>query len=382
MTDGAVIEQAWPDWSVLELIGQGSYGTVYHVCRKDVPDVDAVVKIIAVPADEAELLSLKEEGFSDAEIRDYISRTAENWRSEILLMKKYQGMSHFVSIEDCKILDHPQSGMPGKLILIRMEKLKSLSTYVSDKTLSEVEVIQLGLQLCDALQVFHTDGVLHRDVKPGNIFVNDRSASGVLYKLGDFGVSRRMDAGNGTLSMKGALNYMAPEMIRGENYDHRADLYALGLTLYKLMNEDRMPFLPARQLFTYEDYAVARRMRITGVALPPAVNASPALNQVLARACAFDPDQRFASAADFASALQAVLRGEKPKETRTESHPPAAKKHRLAPWILRGILLAAIVALMLWLLLNPLKQPSTATIQPVETEIPMLVVVDNRGSGT
>ena len=305
MTDEALIEKTWPEYSVAGPLGHGTYGTVYHVRRRDLPDMDAAVKVIAVPTDEDDIRVLQADGFSTGEADAFFARLAEEWKNEILLMKRYQGMSHFISIEDCKVLDRERAP-GGKWILIRMEKLKSLPSYLSDKTLTEEEVIELGRQICDALRTCHADGLIHRDIKPENIFVQDRNPSGVLYKLGDFGTAKQLDKLSRSFSVKGAVAYMAPEILQTRQYDERADVYSLGLTLYRLMNGNRLPFLPARQLFSHEDYEAATRMRLNGAPLPPAADASPGFNQVLARACAYDPKDRYPSAQAFSDALSAL----------------------------------------------------------------------------
>lgn len=367
MTDEAIIRAAWPEYRIVELIGHGTYGAVYHVRNASLPGVEAAVKIIGVPADEAEVEAIRAEGLGEEAISAFFDKLANDRLSELYLMKRYQGMSHFVSIEDCKVMDRGD-GLPGKWILIRMEKLRSLTAYLSDKTLSEEEVIDLGCQLCEALTVCHADGIIHRDIKPENIFVQDRNASGVLYKLGDFGASRQLEAISSSFSMKGTMSYMAPEIVQTRQYDKRADLYSLGLTLYKLMNGNRLPFLPPRKLFSHEDYNVAARMRLNGMALPPAADASPGLNAVLAKACAFDPKNRYATAAEFSAALSAI----------GDERPGPGRRLRHLRWILPACALAAITALLL--LLRPggigtptAGPPSAAPAAGVrETPVPML----------
>ncbi len=314
-----LIPEIWPEWKVAEKIGQGTYGSVYLIRRVEKPSIEAAVKVISIPSNDEEIAELKRQGFDDNAISDYLEKVADDWSSEIQFMRRYQGMPHFVSIEDAKVVGR-DNGAAGRVLLIRMEYLKSLQTYLSDKTLREDEVIDLGIQICDALDICHSDGVIHRDVKPENIFVCERSSSGVLYKLGDFGISRKMENEAASLSMKGAPAYMAPEVIHGCTYDSRADLYALGLTLYRLMNNNRLPFLPAHQLFTHDDYEYALRMRLSGMPLPPASDASPAFNRVIQKACSTDPERRYSTAAAFSKALYELNSGIT-VENRTKQYP-------------------------------------------------------------
>ena len=368
MTGASVIAAAWPEWEVVRDIGEGTFGAVFEVRRRDVAGFTAAVKIIPVPTDRGDIEALRADGFREEEIEKYLGRLAEDWLGEIQIMKRYQGTSHFVSIEDCRILPRTD-GIPGRWILIRMEMLKSLNEYLSDKTLTEVEVTDLGLQLCAALSVCHADGVLHRDIKPGNIFVNDRLRSGVVYKLGDFGASRKMEYTTGSQSVKGALAYMAPEVIQKQRYDRRADIYSLGLTMYRLLNGSRLPFLPARNLFTHEDHAVAMRMRLMGTPLPDAADASEAMNRVLRKACAADPEERYPSADAFAEALREVQRGPVPKRERKDGR---KNRLRIAAVCAAVVLLGAAV----WLIARPSCGGPRKGEQ--RTPPPMLVVFDRR----
>ena len=80
--------------------------------------------------------------------------------------------------------------------------------------------------------------IIHRDIKPENIFVNDFGD----FKLGDFGIARKMENVTGGLSQKGTFNYMAPEVAGNGRYDSRADIYSLGIVLYRLLNQEPAAF--------------------------------------------------------------------------------------------------------------------------------------------
>lgn len=364
VTDKRLIEKTWPDFTPVSLLGYGTYGTVYLIRHREMPELEAAVKVIPVPPDPREVDALRRDGFSEAEIIAYIDRVVTGWREEILLMKKYQGRSHFVSIEDCKIVLSPDGG-PEQWILIRMEKLKSLSAYAAEETLTEEQVIDLGCQICEALAKCHADGVLHRDIKPDNIFVNDQDSDSVLFKLGDFGVAGWVRP-DGTGSVKGAPNYVAPEVIRGERYDQRADIYSLGLTLYRLLNGGRLPFLPERKLLTPEDYAVALRVRLSGAELPPAKSASSAMNSVLSWACAFDQRNRVCTAKGLSDALRAVKLGKRPFGVRLRLRPP-----RPLLWVGLGMLIAALI----WGAVCLVRRRGADEALPAPTPIPMINVV-------
>ncbi|MCR4655916.1 MAG: protein kinase [Lachnospiraceae bacterium] len=98
--------------------------------------------------------------------------------------------------------------------------------------LPEKAVLKLGVDICSALEICAMKKVIHRDIKPENIFINEFGD----YKLGDFGVARKLENVAGALSQKGTYNYMAPEVEKGTSYNETVDLYSLGLVLYRFLN--------------------------------------------------------------------------------------------------------------------------------------------------
>lgn len=157
---------------------------------------------------------------------------------------------------------------------------------------------KVALDICDALRVCHQNGVLHRDIKPANILCSD---AGDFY-LGDFGISKGT-AQQASMTSSGTLEYAPREVMTGQ-YDHRADLYSLGLVLYALVNHWAGPFLPAYPApITPGDRNQAQYARMNGTPLPPPDNCPTALWAVIARLCAFKPEERFDSAEAVLAAL-------------------------------------------------------------------------------
>ncbi len=113
----------------------------------------------------------------------------------------------------------------------------TLGQLEADGALSDRDVVLVGVTLCDALAHAHARGVIHRDVKPGNVLVPDAGADGVVAKLTDFGIARIADddALTATGDVVGTLAYMAPEQAEGRGATAASDLYALGLVLYEAL---------------------------------------------------------------------------------------------------------------------------------------------------
>src|SRR5437764_2288078 len=115
---------------------------------------------------------------------------------------------------------------------------ETLGVLEADGALSDLDVVEIGLALCDALAHAHARGVVHRDVKPGNVIVPESPEDGgAAAKLTDFGIARVVgdDALTRTGDVLGTLAYMAPEQAEGRGASPASDLYALGLVLYEAL---------------------------------------------------------------------------------------------------------------------------------------------------
>ncbi|MCD8134176.1 MAG: protein kinase [Clostridiales bacterium] len=296
--------RAWPEWKLVRQIGRGSFGRVYEAVRRDYQiENRAAIKVISIPQPELEMDSLFSEGLGPEATRTCLLGVVNDCVREIELLEAFKGMQNIVSVEDYKVLE--KTDEIGWDIYIRMELLTPFPTYISDKTLTEQEVIRLGCDICTALEICAKKNVIHRDVKPENIFSHPLGH----FKLGDFGIARQLEPMAAGLSRKGTANYMAPEVERGLNYDATVDLYSLGLVLYALLNNKRQPFLdiPPDKLPTYNERILAWQRRMNGEALPPPCNASPGMAEVIRCACAYDPRRRFQSATAMKNALTDLL---------------------------------------------------------------------------
>ena len=295
------LSKIWPEWRIEKELGRGSYGVVYKAVRTDHNvESNAAVKVITVPGNAGELDSLQTEMELEG-TRSFYQNIVDEFVREVQLMQSMKGTENIVSIEDYKVVE--KTGEIGWDIYIRMELLTPFNTVLKSKKLDEDMVIKLGCDICTALEICAKRNIIHRDIKPENIFINDFG----YFKLGDFGIARKMESRTAGMSQKGTPYYMAPEVVNNKKYDSRVDTYSLGIVLYRLMNNNRIPFLNANATaFTAEERASAVDRRIRGDQLPPPIEASEELANVILRACAPDPDDRFESATDMREALMAV----------------------------------------------------------------------------
>lgn len=301
-----ILNNIWPEWEIEgKPLGRGTYGVVYKAVRRDHNvESHAAIKVISIPSDSSEVDSLRSEGLDINKTRTYLQGVVNDFVSEIQLMESFKGVQNIVSVEDYKVIE--KTDEIGWDIYIRMELLTPFNSYVCDKTLTEQEVVKLGCDICTALELCAKRNVIHRDIKPENIFINQFGD----FKLGDFGIARKLENVTGGLSQKGTYYYMAPEIEKSTNYDATVDLYSLGLVLYRFLNKNRLPFLETeQQVLNPTERMAALRRRLDGEQLPVPCDASPAMAEIILCACSPDPRRRFASAAAMKNALMSVADG-------------------------------------------------------------------------
>ena len=298
--DKDVPVSVWPEWELIEKIGEGSFGKVYKAKRTERGrSFYSAIKIISIPASKGELDSVRSEMNNEQSTREYFRNLVEDCIQEIYTMEHFCGNSYVVSFEDFKVVEYLDE--IGWDISIRMEYLTSFMDYCTGKELTEKEVIKLGCDLAMALIYCRKLNIIHRDVKPENIFVSRFGD----FKLGDFGIAREQAHTMSNMSKKGTYSYMAPEIYKGEKYDSSIDIYSLGIVLYKLMNQNRLPFLSLdKQLITYRDKETALARRMAGEKMPVPVNASAAFSHIILKACAYEPGKRYRKPEDMLRDLE------------------------------------------------------------------------------
>jgi serine/threonine protein kinase len=325
------LSKVWPNWKITDTLGEGAFGKVYKAVREEYGVATySAIKVISIPQSESELSSLRAEGMDDDSARKYLQGLVNDFVGEIKLLETMKGTPNVVSVEDFAVLENPDS--IGWDIFIRMELLTGLNDYIKNRKLTEEHVIRLGQDILVALELCSRRKIIHRDIKPENIFVSPFG----YYKLGDFGAAREMAAKAGSLSQKGTFNYMAPEVAAGGSYDATVDTYSLGIVLYRFLNNNRLPFLdPDAQSIQYQDRKDAIDRRFRGDLIPPPVEASEAMAQVILKACAFDPKDRYRSPSEFRRALAEVRAGKPASasapvpvgEPKTNEKPQSASAH-------------------------------------------------------
>lgn len=298
------LQSSLPGWEIVRCIGSGSSGKVYELKKKDEygGDFHCALKVISVPSSQKEYDEMLET-MSEFAMRAKLREKVEEISNEYRLLGALRGHPNVVNCEDQMIIPHEND--MGWDIYIRMELLQSLPDYVRENGMTVENVIKLGSDMCSALELCRENNIIHRDIKPQNIFV---SRYGV-FKLGDFGVAKASTIRT-SADKVGTYSYMAPEVYKGKGYDDRVDIYSLGMVLYWLLNERRGPFLPMPpQTPTAEQTTDAQIRRFRGETLPQPKNGGAALKKVVMTACSYKIADRYSDPAEFKRALKLAAQG-------------------------------------------------------------------------
>ena len=202
-------------------------------------------------------------------------------------------------------------GNEGELAYIVMEHIegRELKDYFdANERFDLSKAFRIMIELLDALDFAHEAGIVHRDIKPGNVMID----AGGHAKLTDFGVARVAEPSDPSEATKvGALvgtpSYMSPEQIQGQKVDRRTDIFSAGIIFYQ--------FLTGQKPFEGTQFTLQQKIVMEDPVWPSAlVQVPPEFDRVMARALAKEVEQRYQHAHDFAAALKRILEGKPPED--------------------------------------------------------------------
>lgn len=317
-------EQLWPGWDTIGVLGRGSFGCVYEIQRDIFGEKErSALKVISIPSNPSEIEELQSSDYSDQEITEHFRSCLEGIVKEYTIMSKMKGHRNIVLCEDLYYVQHDDGF--GWDIFIKMELLTPLVKTLKEGY-DEEKVLRLGMDICNALAFCGSKSILHRDIKPQNIFVGDDGS----YKLGDFGIAKITEA-TVTGTYAGSPNYMAPEVLQGNSYGITADIYSLGLVLYWMMNHKRLPFVSERP--GPDAISSAKDRRRSGETIPEPMEGSKALRRIVLKACAYCPENRYQTPEEMLRDLEAICLDSQTAKQPVAAEPapkqetPAVRKH-------------------------------------------------------
>ena len=288
----------WGGWTIGKLLGTGSGGktAVFQLTRDNLTFTEnCAMKVVNIIDEQVSYDEISDE------YREYYLKRKEEMRraaeAEVNLMHQLKDCYNIVQYSDFEFNDWQEESAFGTDLLIRMDLLGNLNSKMKKEGVTQSEIVQIGIDICTALEGCAAHNIIHRDIKPDNIFNNGRQ-----YLLGDFGISKIIENGMGAQTNKGTAHYAAPEQFANATnsnyYDNKVDIYSLALTLYVLANKGKLPFTDK-----VLNNQLAIQMRLTGTPFPRIDGVNPELMDVILVGCSFKPEDRFKTATAFKNAL-------------------------------------------------------------------------------
>src|SRR5579883_3062206 len=276
-------------FQILQKIGSGGMGAVYKALQ---PEMN---RMVAVKILHPRLANRK----------DLVSR----------FRREARALSQLTHPNTVKVFLYGELDDGSLYIIMELLEGKNLNQTVrADGPFSVERALPILIQVCGALDEAHRAGIIHRDLKPENIFLVQSGTLHDFPKVLDFGLAkvgeRQMRPGSVILTQEGMVfgtpEFMSPEQAQGKPLTSASDIYSLAVILYEVLT-GKLPYEAKSAM----DYI---QLHVTGKPVPlnsrvPGKTFPPLLEQIIDRALAKRPEDRFVTAADFASAMQQVLGG-------------------------------------------------------------------------
>ena len=161
-------DKVFNDWVITRLIGEGSYGRVMEIEKKEFGlNVKSALKVITIPQSQSEVKMVSNEGLDSKSVTSYFYGFVEEIIKEIATMSELKGQTNIVSYEDHSVIPHKDQ--IGWDILIRMELLTPLNEYIAGNEITEKTVVNIGKDITTALELCQRKNIIHRDIKPENM---------------------------------------------------------------------------------------------------------------------------------------------------------------------------------------------------------------------
>lgn len=290
------LEPLFGGWYVIGKIGEGMYSKVYRLRREDMNGQVsfAALKTLHFPrsrVDVDDALSLH----SFESVQEYIDACKKAVVAEAELLVHLSATPNMMAVHNYMI--HDDITGEGFTLMLLCEQLFPLSEAINAENADEQTVCRMGVDICRALEGLEAAGHAHGAINPESIFVN---ANG-NFKLGDFEICTALSSGGHQRDTSG---YIAPESYTSRMASIGADIYSLGILMYKLMNRNRLPFYPPfPDPISFADREIAFEKRVRGEMMLPPANAGEQFSHVILKACEFSPRMRYENPSEMANDL-------------------------------------------------------------------------------
>ena len=254
-----------------------------------------ILKHISVPESQKQVDALMFTGAAATpeDAQKYYEQVVSDYQTELTMLETLSSSPNLDCFRSYQIA--PKEDGVGYDMYLLAEHRKTLVDYLADNAMTKLCAVNLAMDLCSALIDLRNAGLIHRDVKPSNIYLNAQGH----FLLGDLGIAKIDDLKYCTMPETMLSSYSAPELfsLLG-TIEPTTDIYSVGLILYRIFNGNHAPFEDENT-----SAKAADRRRVTGEALPVPMYADYEISEIILKACAFKPEDRYQTPQELKDAL-------------------------------------------------------------------------------
>ena len=266
-----------------------------------------ILKHISVPESQKQVDALLFTGAASSteDAQKYYEQVVTDYREELETLEQLAASPNLDCFRSYQI--EPKEDGVGFDIYLLAEHRTTLSEYLADNAITHLCAVNLAMDLCSALVDLRAAGLVHRDVKPGNIYLNSQGH----FVLGDLGIAKIEELKYCSMPENMLSSYSAPELfsLLG-SIEPTTDIYSVGLILYRIYNGNHAPFEDERT-----SAKAADKLRITGKDLPAPMYADYEMAEIIHKACAFKPEDRYQDPNEMKQALVEYMKRNQSDDT-------------------------------------------------------------------
>lgn len=290
------IKKILPEWTLSYILSE-KRGEKLYQAEKTSGDVTkfSAIRVISIPADVDESNKLRTEFPQEDEFKKHIAGMVKRKKEELQFLRGFCSKPGIVSMRE--IYDISDSEETSYMLIARYDYIETLDSYIRSNGLTIGAALRMGIDICKGLENVRKLNLVHGNVRPENIYVNDNGR----FKLGGFDIDIIENRKNFNSDDISSLRYASPEACTGGKKVFCSDVYSLGMVLYGLLNGGKLPF---ENEYSQEK---ALEMRLSGKELPrPTYNAGK-LTDIVMKACSFETKDRYVTPYYMRKALEEVF---------------------------------------------------------------------------
>ncbi|MBQ7565592.1 MAG: protein kinase [Oscillospiraceae bacterium] len=266
-----------------------------YLLRRQADGQTFILKYISLPESSTQIEALRLAGSvqTDDDAKAYFAVRAEEYRSEVAALEKLSKVTNIAAFDACDF--HEKEDGVGYDVYLLAEQRQTLAEYFARTPMTHLKAANLALDLCGALADLRKAGLMHVNIKPENILLNQKGH----FMLSDLGLFRTEQLKFASFPRRMLSAYSAPELYGDLSpMNTTQDIYAVGVILYNIYNGGHAPFEDE-----YTSAVAATERRIAGESMPVPLYADYEMSEIILKTCAFDPADRYQSPEELKEAL-------------------------------------------------------------------------------